>query len=106
MAGQEPGTKETCFWRTYEMVAPGVHCRIREVFPRALYLSEETLGTTVHEVINNAGWDQVWSWLLEEDGYGWELQDWRSPDSHLASVGQYDEPEGYMSRETVLGAGP
>ena len=94
------GQEETCFWRTYEMVAPGVHCRIREVFPRALYLLEETLGTTFHEVVNNAGWDNVWSWLLEEDGNMSELRNRRSPDSRPASAGEDCGTEGHISRDS------
>jgi hypothetical protein len=67
------GQDERSFWRSYHLDGPGIHFQIREVFPRALYLLEEPLGTTFHEV-NSRAWDQLWSWLLEAE-YVQELQD-------------------------------
>lgn len=60
------GQDEARFWRTCRLEDPGVHCRVTEVFPRDIYVEEQALKVTFHEV-NNTAWDQLWSWLLEED---------------------------------------
>jgi hypothetical protein len=60
------GQDEARFWRTCRLEDPGVHCRVTEVFPRDIYVEKQALKVTFHEV-NNTAWDQLWSWLLEED---------------------------------------
>ena len=98
----EVGQDERSFWRTYNLEAPGVHYRITELFSRTLYLEEEAFQITYHVVNHNTAWDQLWSWLLEEDDVS-ELQDRRSAHSCSASSGECPKPVGFIPRKPASG---
>lgn len=98
----EVNQDEKNFWRTYDLEASGFCFRITEVFRRALYLPEEAYQTTLHAVTNTTSWDQIWSWLLEEDHVP-ELQDRRAPHSSLAGAGEHPWPGGPISQESACG---